>query len=186
MSLRALTPLLACAACVASLVSIVLGTGTAGSAIAARLELDPPRATEHFELARLDGTILDSLDLRGKVVVLDVWATWCGPCLVEIPRLNDLYGDYRDQGVEIIGVTVDSGSADDIRSVTRQHFPVDYTLTLGNERFEASFGPLTALPETFLLDQNGQIRKTWMGALPGKEQQLRGLIDELLEGRISE
>lgn len=177
---RTLVPLLAFAACAVSVGFMIAGSGASATAGSVYVELDAPRDALPFRLQRLDGTVLDSRQLRGKIVVLDVWATWCGPCLTEIPGLNGLQTEYRTRGVEVIGVTVDSASAEAIRAVAAEHFPVSYTLTLGTEAFEDSYGPLWALPATFLIDQNWQVRKAWMGALPAKQAQLRTLIERLL------
>ena len=182
MSYRTLVPTLAFVACAASVVIMVSGPESVRPAYAA-VDLNQARDAGHFRLRRLDGTLLDSEQLRGKVVVLDVWASWCGPCLTEIPALDELYAQYRADGVEVIGVTVDSGDAAQIRKLLADHFPVDYTMVVGDADFEEQFGPLWALPETFLIDADWQIRKSWMGAAPAKQAQLRTLIERLLAAR---
>ncbi len=145
--------------------------------------LNEPSPAAPFVLERLDGTPIRSSSLRGRVVVLDVWATWCGPCLTEIPRYNKLYDEYRDRAVEVIGVAVQSGSAPTVdQFVSSDRFRVDYTVVMGTAEFEERFGPLWGLPTTLLIDSEWQVRRRWIGAVPTKHEELRILIDRLLDG----
>lgn len=152
------------------------------------LRPDPGATAADFTVTRLDGTEMSSDELKGKIVVVDFWATWCGPCLTEIPAYNALASDYADRGVELIGITLQSGSADQVRDwvsqpikVGSQEFAIDYPIVMGNEQVEYAWGPIYGFPMTFLVDSDWQIRKRWLGAVPNKSEQLRVLIDQLLE-----
>lgn len=154
----------------------------------ADLRPDPGATAADFKVTRLDGTELTSDELKGDIVVVDFWATWCGPCLTEIPAYNALVDDYAEQGVQLIGITLQSGSADQVRDwvsepvkVGSQEFQIDYPIVMGNEQVEYSWGPIYGFPMTFLVDSDWQIRKRWLGAVPNKSEQLRVLIDQLLE-----
>jgi len=158
-----------------------------GHAGSGTVKLDPGAAAPAFVVHDLDGNEVSSEELDGKIVVVDFWATWCGPCLTEIPHYNSLYEDYADQGVEMIGITFQSGSADQVEDwlsrpvrVGSQEFQIDYPIVMGNSDVEASWGPIWGFPMTFLLDSEWKIRKKWIGAVPMKTDQLRVLIDELL------
>lgn len=158
------------------------GHGNAGA-----VKLDPGAAAPGFVVHDFAGNELSSEELEGKIVVVDFWATWCGPCLTEIPHYNSLYDDYAERGVEMIGITFQSGSAEQVQDwvsrpvrVGSQEFKIDYPVVMGNSDVEASWGPIWGFPMTFLLDSEWKIRKKWIGAVPSKTDQLRVLIDELL------
>ncbi len=101
----------------------------------------------------VDGRELDMESLRGKVVVVNFWATWCGPCLAEMPALEALYQRYHDKGLELIAVSVDRPSARDrVKKVaSRYHFPV----AMASDATKNSFGVPTGVPVTFVMDAEG-------------------------------
>lgn len=143
-----------------------------------------------FSVQRLDGTELSSSDLKGKILVVDFWATWCGPCLTEIPSYNALHEDYADRDVQLLGITLQSGSTEQVRDwVARpiklgsQEFTLDYPVVMGNEDMEYSWGPIYGFPTTYLVDSDWKVRKRWIGAVADKGEQLRILIDQLIEER---
>jgi thiol-disulfide isomerase/thioredoxin len=114
--------------------------------------------------------------LRGRVVVLNFWATWCGPCLAEIPVLNDLGQRYGSQ-VEVIGVSLDEDGWTAIDTFRTDH-PMNYPLALANDDVLASFGGVDQLPATFVIDRTGRIVIKRVGLLT--ESALPLPIDEVL------
>ncbi len=155
-----------------------------------RLTLDPGATAPAFVVTRLDGSTLGSTDLEGKIIVVDFWATWCAPCLTEIPHYNSLHEEYAGQGVEMLGITLQSGSSEQVSEwisrpirVGTQEFSLDYPVVMGNADIEASWGPIYGFPMTYLVDSEWKIRKKWLGAVANKSEQLRYLIDELLAER---
>jgi len=124
----------------------------------------------------LAGDTVALASLRGKVVVLNVWATWCEPCREEIPQLEALHRAYADSGLVMVGVSVDdAGSAGDVRSFARDH-GVTYALWLDpDKRFAMQF--LTVgVPETFLVDRDGVIGFRKIGALAHGDTSLAAAI----------
>ncbi|NKB86882.1 MAG: redoxin domain-containing protein [Acidobacteria bacterium] len=159
-----------------------------GSAAAGNVSLDPSVSAPDFVVQTLDGADVSSDEYEGKIMVVDFWATWCGPCLTEIPHYNELHADYADKGVEMLGVTFQSGSAEQVADwiarpikIGTMEFKLDYPIVMGNRDIEVSWGPVYGFPMTYLVDSNWKIRKKWMGAIPSKTAQLRVLIDQLLE-----
>ena len=110
-----------------------------------------------FELKTVDGRPVKLSDFRGKAVVLNFWATYCGPCRVEMPWLIDLYRQYQSQGLEIIGVSMDdAGEAQQVTDFVRE-FGVNYTILLGNHTVGDAYGGARFLPQTFFIDRDGHI-----------------------------
>ena len=110
-----------------------------------------------FELKTVDGRAVKLSDFRGRAVVLNFWATYCGPCRVEMPWLIDLYRQHQSQGLEIIGVSMDdSGEAQQVADFVRE-FGVNYTIVLGNHTVGDAYGGARFLPQTFFIDRDGRI-----------------------------
>jgi peroxiredoxin len=109
-----------------------------------------------FELSTLDGKKVKLSDLRGKAVVVNFWATWCGPCKIEMPWLVDLQDKYRAQGLEILGVSVDEGSADKVAAFVKD-MGVNYTVLRSTDEVSNLYGGIDGLPTTFFVGRNGQI-----------------------------
>lgn len=126
-----------------------------------------PRAKQRpvapdFTLPQLDGKPLNLYSYRGKVVLLDFWATWCVPCREEIPHFVELQDKYRDQGLQILGVSMDD-SVDPVRPFARQ-FHMNYPVVMGNAKIGEEYGGVLGLPIAFLLDRDGRIVKKHIGA----------------------
>ena len=125
-----------------------------------------------FTLFDLEGNPISLKNLKGKVVLLNFWGTWCGPCRKEIPDFIKLAEKYKDNGLEIIGITLTSGNAKKITTFANK-WNINYTLLTdikGNETQEVTslYGkvtgrPITGIPTTFLIDRDGFIRKRYVG-----------------------
>jgi thiol-disulfide isomerase/thioredoxin len=109
-----------------------------------------------FELQALDGKNVKLSDFRGKAVLLNFWATWCGPCKIEMPWFVELQKEYGPQGFQIIGVAMDDASNDDIAKFARQ-MGVNYPILLGKEAVGQSYGGVNVLPTTFFVDRDGKL-----------------------------
>jgi thiol-disulfide isomerase/thioredoxin len=109
-----------------------------------------------FELPALDGKNLKLSDLRGKAVLLNFWATYCGPCKIEMPWFVELQKEYGPQGFQVVGVAMDDASTEDIAKFTKE-MGVNYTILLGKESVGESYGGVSVLPTTFFLDRDGKL-----------------------------
>jgi thiol-disulfide isomerase/thioredoxin len=114
-----------------------------------------------FSLKSFDGREITLSQLKGKVVLLDFWATWCGPCKESIPHLIQLYKDYRERGFELVGMNVDKGDGEAVRRfVTSMDIP--YPVVIAPEDVVRNYR-VTGIPVTFLIDRKGTIRQKVVG-----------------------
>jgi thiol-disulfide isomerase/thioredoxin len=107
-------------------------------------------------------------EFRGKVVILDLWATWCGPCIREIPGFIRLQNKYRDRGLEIVGVSVDQltrGWGANVVGPFMQKYGINYTIWLLNDPNGFGKYPMgTGIPTTYIIDRSGRATKVYVGA----------------------
>jgi len=132
-----------------------------------------PRITQStiapdFSLESLDGKTMRLSDLRGKAVLLNFWATWCGPCKIEMPWFVDLQNQYGSQGLQIVGVAMDDGSKEDIAKFAKD-LGVNYPILIGKESVGDQYGGVPALPESFVIARDGKIVDKIVG-LRGKSE----------------
>jgi len=156
---------------VAFVVALMLYVGSH----AARRPVDPLTSREtqsgpapDFSLESLDGKTTRLSDFRGKAVLLNFWATWCGPCKIEMPWFVDLQKQYAAQGLQIVGVAMDDASKEDIGKFAKD-MGVNYPILLGKESVGDQYGGVPALPETFLIGRDGKIVDKIIG-LRGKAE----------------
>jgi peroxiredoxin len=135
-------------------------------------------AAPDFTLESLDGKSMRLSDLRGKAVLLNFWATWCGPCKIETPWLVDLQNQYGSQGLQVVGVAMDDSGKEDIAKFAKE-MGVNYPVLLGKESVGDAYGVIPALPESFFIGRDGKIVDKIIG-LRGKaeiEDSIRKALD---------
>ena len=135
-----------------------------------------------FALKDADGKTVRLSDYRGKVVLVDFWATWCGPCKVEIPWFMDFERKYKDKGFAVIGVSMDEEGWDVVKPFVN-HMAINYRIVLGNDEVAQSFGGVDALPTTFLIDRDGKVAAVHVGV--AAKSDIENGIDELLKNGAS-
>ncbi len=135
-------------------------------------------AAPDVELLTVDGQPFRLNSLRGRVVVLNFWATWCLPCRAEIPELNAMQRDLNAKGLTIVGLSLDD-TAEGVKEFQKD-IPQDYTVLLGGDAVKDKFGGVPSLPITFIIDRDGNIRDKIIGARDraGFEAAIKPLLDE--------
>ena len=146
--------------------------GTASSAIA------PATAAPDFTLHSIGGPNLRLKEQRGRVVMVNFWATWCGPCRQEMPQLNRLYEKYKGSGFVLLGVNVDDdvSKAAEVASKLGVTFPV----LLDTDKSVSKLYDLSTMPSTVIIDRDGKVRYVHRGYLTGYEDNYEKQIRELL------
>ncbi len=115
-----------------------------------------------FSLPTTDGKILKLSDLKGKVVILDFWATWCPPCRKGIPDLIDLEKEFGDKGLEVVGISVDQDTKDEVVPFMKQ-IGINYPVVYGNVGVYQAYGGIEAIPTSFVIDKEGKIVASYQG-----------------------
>jgi thiol-disulfide isomerase/thioredoxin len=135
------------------------------SAALVRAEPVTPVAAPAWKLKDVDGKVVTSDQFKGKVVVLDFWATWCPPCKAEIPGYVGLQKKYGDDGLVFVGISVDEDGPDVVRKFIKEH-AINYPVVMFSEDVVNAFGPIEGYPTTFIIDRDGMIRDKKLGAMP--------------------
>lgn len=148
-----------------------------------RLARNPDAAPE-FKLAGLDGKAISLAGVRGKVVLLNFWATWCGPCRAEIPDLIELQEKYKGQ-LQIIGLTVDDDDAGVIQHVVART-GINYPVAMASAEVRIKYGGIAALPTSFVLDAQGRVVQKHEGLRDPAlyETEIRALLGLPIDARV--
>jgi len=139
----------------------------------------PREVAPEFTLKDLGGRDVTLASLRGKTVLIDFWATWCPPCEFQIPVLNEIYDAHREQGVEILGVSVDKDGPDVVGTYTAKH-GVRYTILLGDEALARDFGA-PGFPALVVVAPDGTIHSRHVGLV--EKADLERILAELLAAK---
>ncbi len=120
-------------------------------------------------------------DLRGKVLLVNLWATWCAPCRFETPFLQSLYGEYRERGLEVVGISVDdAGFEDTVREFTGEH-GVTYTILHDPGMSSMDAYHAVGLPASYLIDRDGTIRFVRIGPVSEEDRAFFDALEAALE-----
>ncbi len=153
--------------------ALMLGASAAVPAVATKA------AAPDFTLRTMEGPNLRLQEQRGRVVLVNFWATWCGPCRQELPQLNKLYDKYRGSGFVLLGVNID----DDARTATElaTKLGVRFPVLLDTDKKVSRLYDMSAMPATLMIDRDGRVRYIHRGYRDGVEQTYEEQIRELLK-----
>jgi peroxiredoxin len=133
-----------------------------------------------FTLKSASGENIKLSELRGQVVLINIWASWCGPCRQEMPLLDQMYQKYGDLGFTLLGVNVEQDSADAQRML--HDTPVTFPILFDTQNVVSKLYDVTAMPSTVIVDRDGNVRYMHKGYQPGYENeyqtQVRALVKE--------
>ena len=134
-----------------------------GVAAAEACDADAKPARLDYTLSDMNGEKVNLASLEGNVILLNFWATWCGPCKIEIPWFVEFQRKYKDHGLVVLGLSVDD-TPEQIKPFAEQ-FQVNYPMLigLGQEEFQEAYGPVWGIPVTFFIDREGTLCRTHMG-----------------------
>ena len=148
-----LTALLALAGCG--------GEGETTAAAKATVGAEPGQLAPDFELTSTTGEMVKLSDYRGKVVVLDFWATWCPPCKKAMPHLQEIHEEFASEDVVVLGVSVDANSEKVVQPFVDKH-GYSFTMLLNGQRIAPDY-KVSGIPATFILDPDGKVRGSFVG-----------------------
>ncbi len=159
----------------ATLLVTTIGCGQSGSK-ASTAKVDDAKKL-NFTFQDVDGNTIDAREHFGKVVIVDMWDTWCGPCKKEIPHFIELHEKYKDQGFEMIGMAFARYGAPKVKEFGND-MKISYTNGIISPEAEKIFGRPRSIPTTFIIGKNGEIAETVVGYRPKEyfEQKIQELL----------
>jgi len=142
-------------------------SNTSSEKVAAKPAPADPNApvAPEFTLQSLDGSPISLSDYRGHVVLLDFWATWCGPCRRTIPDLKELYTTHNPDGFDVLGVALERRGIENLTAYVKTS-GIPYPILLGNAEVVGKYGNFTSIPTAFLIGRDGTIRNRFVGMQP--------------------
>ncbi|MEA2082721.1 MAG: TlpA disulfide reductase family protein [Thermodesulfobacteriota bacterium] len=119
----------------------------------------------HFALPSvMDGSTIDVNQFKGKVILINFFATWCGPCRIEIPELIKLQNKFGPKGFTAIGISVDQNGSESVKRFAKE-FDINYPVVLANAKVTEDFGGVSVIPTTFLVNRKGNVVKYYPGLI---------------------
>lgn len=165
-----------------ALAGAIIWSAGSYSPVTAKAAVKPEKdrkAAPEFALKDVNGQTVHVADYKGKVVLLDFWATWCAPCKIEIPWFMEFEQQLKDRGFAVLGVSMDEDGWTAVKPYL-QALKVNYRVVLGTEQVGNLYGGVDSLPTTFLIDRQGKIASIHVGLSRSKEE-FRNDIVQLLD-----
>jgi peroxiredoxin len=158
----------------------LIACGDSGSGAKAKLKKEEDRnLAPDFSLEDANGQMVTLSELRGKVVLLNFWATWCTPCRIEIPWFVDMERELKDKGFAVIGVSLDEDGWDAVKPFMAD-MKINYRVVLGTEAIAQLYSGVQALPTSFIIDRSGKIASVHMGIVSRDvfEEEIHALLKD--------
>jgi len=130
-----------------------------------------------FSVKGVDGHAVRMSDLRNRPVIVDFWATWCGPCRASMPHLNDMQSRYGRDGLTVVGLSVDEGAPATVREFAKG-LGVRFTIAMANDDVLDAYGPIRSIPTTFFINRRGEIVRRVVGYIDAET--MDGYVQEIL------
>jgi peroxiredoxin len=175
-----LLPLVACLVVACARSDAPPRDGGGAAAVEQKIEVGQPAPA--YAAVSMAGDSVSLGALRGKVVLLNVWATWCGPCRKEIPELRAIHAAYRDRGLELVGVSVDANGTEEAIRAFVTEFRMDYPVWHDPDERVSSTFRMAGVPATFLIDRKGVLRWKTTGPIEPGDKALAAAITSALAG----
>ncbi len=170
---KAVTSLAHCSSCAAFNPFPGDSSATLSASANPHITADMPQ----WELTTLEGATLSNETLRGRVVVVNFWATWCGPCIEEMPDLIEIQSAYRAQGVQFVGISLDEGPVEQVKTAARQ-MDINFPVGVGDLELYERMGGMGSIPFTVVFDGGGTKKKMYVGMV--NPDSLKTVLDEVL------
>ncbi len=154
--------------------AVLAGAGIFALAFASQPMMNKAPA---FVLKDLEGKEVSSSVFANKVVLLNFWATWCPPCLAEIPALKALQNDYRAKGFEVVGISVDEDGSQAVKAFVEKK-GINYSILMSTDEVVEAYGGIRAIPTTFLISRDGKIVRKYFG------EQRKSVLEEAIKKLI--
>ncbi len=175
---------LICASALIAVASIAAFTSCGGTSVRAEVTAEKDRKlAPDFTLQDATGKNVKLSDFRGKVVLLNFWATWCGPCKIEIPWFIDFQQQFKDRDFVILGVSMDDDGWKSVKPYLEQK-KINYRVMIGTEELSTLYGGVDALPTTFLIDRAGRVASRHDGLVSKSEYESE--IQHLLDNKTTD
>ena len=160
-----------------TLAILVVAIGCGGGETSSTAKAGSSDSILNFSLNDLEGKPVDLSQYTGKVVILDVWDTWCPPCRKGIPEFVDLYKNYKDQGLQIVGIALARNGVPAVQKFVADN-KVDYLTVIGDKKIYDIFGEIRGIPTTFVIDKTGKLHQKYVGYQPKSvfENQIKQLL----------
>ena len=141
-----------------------VAAGFGNSSVQALQKLTPGMIAPPFSRTGFDGKSVDLAAFKGKVVLMDFWASWCAPCVIAIPHFRDLQARLRGRGFRVIGISMDESVSEARAAATR--LGVNYPVVMGDAKLAIAYGGILGLPVEMLVGRDGRILSIWRGETP--------------------
>ena len=131
-----------------------------------------------FSVKTVEGRSLRLTDLKNKPVIIDFWATWCGPCRASMPHLNDMHARYGSKGLTVIGMSVDEAGSAPVKKFAN-NLGIKFTIAMANDEVLDAYGPIRSIPTTVFINRKGEVVRRVVGYID--KETMDGYVKEIVQ-----